>query len=148
MLIVWLSRILLLVSVLLAVRKGDEPERLVAGILFATFALDAGNHAAFGNVEWFSVNPGHAVIDIWAFVTLLWVALRANRGWPLLACAAQGVVLTGHLAKFIDGQMVRKAYWTITQLPFLLQVLALALGTVAHIQRRQRAGRYHAWRLD
>lgn len=148
MLSLWLPRILLFTTVLFAARKGDEPERLVAGILFATFSLDVGNHALFGDPQWYAVNPGHVVIDAWAFITLLWVALRANRGWPLWASASQVVVVLGHVSKFLDAGMVRKAYWATTQVPFLFQLVILALGTYAHVTRQRRLGRYHAWRLD
>lgn len=148
MLSLWIPRILLLVAVGFAVRKGDEPERLVAGILLATFSLDVVNHALFGEPLWYAVNPGHLVIDLWANITLLWVALRANRGWPLVACAAQLVVVLGHVSKMLDAGMARKAYWVTTQVPFTFQLMVLLLGTYAHMVRARRIGRYHSWRID
>ena len=141
-------RILLLIVVLFALRKGEEPERLVALILTAAFLLDLGNHAAFGDPAWFAVNPGHVVIDTWAFVALMWVALRANRGWPLWASAAQVIVIMAHIAKLWDPAMVRKAYWAMTQMPLILQLVVLALGTLAHVARSRRIGWYHSWRLS
>lgn len=146
MLSLWLPRIVLFATVLFAARKGDEPERLVASILLATFALDVANHALFGDPAWFAVNPGHLVIDAWAFITLLWVALRANRGWPLWVTASQVLVVMGHIAKLWDMAMVRKAYWAMTQVPFTFQLLVLLVGTLAHEQRARRIGRYHSWR--
>ena len=147
MLSLWLPRTLLAFAVLFAARKGGEPEQSVAAILLATFALDVANHAIFGDPAWFAVNPGHLVIDIWAFLVLLWVAVRANRAWPLAVSAAQAVVLLGHAAKLWELNVVRKAYWVMTQVPFTMQLLLLILGTAAHISRARRVGYYHGWRL-
>jgi len=146
MLSLWLPRIVMFATVLFAARKGDEPERLVASILLATFGLDVANHALFGDPAWFAVNPGHLVIDAWAFITLLWVALRANRGWPLWITASQVLVVLGHVAKLWDMGMVRRAYWAMTQVPFTFQLVVLLVGTIAHEQRARRIGRYHSWR--
>lgn len=145
--LLWLPRIALFAIVLFAVRKGEEPERLVAAVLLSTFALDAVNHAMFGDPAFFAVNPGHVVIDGWAFLTLLWVALRANRGWPLWISASQVIVVLGHLAKIVDLSLVRYGYWVMTQVPATLQVIVLAIGTFAHMRREARIGRYHSWRM-
>lgn len=148
MLLNFAPRILLLAVVIFAFRKGAEPERLVGVILTATFLLDLGNHALFGDPAWFAINPGHVVIDVWAFLALMWVALRANRGWPLCVSAGQMIVVLAHLAKLWEPSMVRKAYWGMTQMPFVLQLVVLALGTSAHIARARRIGWYHSWRLN
>lgn len=147
MLSLWLPRILLAFAVVFAARRGGEPEQSVAAILLATFALDVANHAIFGDPAWFAVNPGHLVIDLWAFIVLLWVAVRANRAWPLAVSAAQALVVLGHVAKLWELAMVRKAYWVMTQVPFSLQLLVLIFGTAAHMQRSRRLGDYHGWRL-
>ena len=143
----WLLRAVLIATALFAARKGDEPERLVATVLVSTFLLDVCNHLLFGDPAWYTVNPGHLVIDTWAFVSLLWVALYANRGWPLWISASQVLVVIAHAAKMWEVDMVRRAYWTMTQMPFLFQIVVLAIGTGAHMERKRRIGRYHAWRL-
>lgn len=148
MLSLLIPRVVLFATVLLAARKGDEPERMVAGVLVATFMLDVANHSLFGDPGWFAVNPGHVVIDGWAFVVLLWVALRANRGWPLWVSASQVLVVLGHAAKLWDLNVVRKAYWAMTQVPFVFQLTVLAIGTMAHAARRRRIGWYHPWRPE
>jgi hypothetical protein len=35
----------------------------------------------------------------------------------------------------------------MTQMPFLFQLVVLAIGTAAHVERQRRIGRYHSWRL-
>ncbi|MGV3511260.1 MAG: hypothetical protein ACO1OX_04565 [Novosphingobium sp.] len=147
MLLIWLYRAAVAATVLFALRKGGEPERLVATILLATVLLDLLNHAAFGMPAFFSVDPGHLVIDGWAMIALLWVALRANRGWPMWACSAQIIVVLAHMSKLIDLSLVRYGYFVMTQMPILIQAVALLAGTIAHFRREERIGRYHAWRL-
>ena len=144
----WIPRLLLIFAVLFAARKGGEPEQSVAAILLATFVLDVANHALFGEAAWFTVNPGHLVIDVWAFIVLLLVSLQANRAWPLAVSAAQVLVLIGHGAKLWNLDMVRKAYWAMTQVPFSIQLVVLILGTWAHMARSRRIGRYAGWRLQ
>jgi len=114
MLFVWFSRLLLCLSILFAARKGDEPERMVAIILVATFVFDIANHLIFGDPTWFEVNPGHFVIDLWAFLTMTWVALKANRGWPLWISATQLIVVIAHFAKLFEIDEARRSYWVMT----------------------------------
>lgn len=147
MILIWTLRLLAVAIVFATFRKGGEPEKLVAVVLTATTGLDLVNHAMFGDPVFFAVNPGHLVIDIWAMIALLWVALRANRGWPLWVSAAQILVVLGHTSKIIDLSLVRYGYFAMTQLPISIQVCALLLGTLAHMRREVQIGRYHAWRL-
>jgi len=146
MLFVWLSRLLLCLAILFAARKGDEPERLVAIILVASFVFDVPNHLIFGDPTWFEVNPGHFVIDVWALLTFTWVALRANRGWPLWISATQLIVVMAHFAKLLEIDEARRSYWILTVVPGLLQLCGLIIGTWAHDARQRRIGRYSAWR--
>lgn len=144
--LIWTFRFAIAAVVIFAFRKGGEPERLVAAVLVATTALDLGNHAMFGETAFFAVDPGHLVIDSWAMTALMWVALRANRGWPMWVSAAQIIVVLGHMSKIIELSLVRYGYFAMTQMPLNIQAIALLLGTVAHMRREERVGRYHAWR--
>jgi len=146
--LIWLYRVAITAVLAFALRKGEEPERLVSGVIIATAALDVLNHATFGDPAFFAINPGHLVIDMWALACLLWVALRANRGWPLWACSAQIIVVLAHTSKLIDLSLVRYGYFAMTQLPVTIQAVALLVGTRAHLLRRERIGQYHAWRPD
>ena len=141
-----ICQLLLGLTLAFAARKGGEPERLAAIILFGMFGFDIANHLIFGDPTWFEVNPGHFVIDTWALLTLGWVALRANRGWPLWLCATQMIVVVAHLAKLLELDEARRGYWLMTQLPPLLELAGLALGTWAHAVRRQQIGPYANWR--
>ena len=146
MLFVWLTRLLICLSFLFATRKGDEPERLVAIILLGMCGFDIANHLIFGDPTWFEVNPGHFVIDVWSLLTMTWVALRANRGWPLWLCATQLIVVMAHFAKLLEIDEARRSYWIMTQVPPLLELVGLMIGTWTHMLRQQRIGHYSPWR--
>lgn len=148
MILIWSLRLLVAGIIVFAFRKGGEPERLVALVLVATAGIDLINHAVFGETEFFAVDPGHLVIDSWAMIVLLSVALRANRGWPMLVSAAQIIVVLGHLSKIVELSLVRYGYFAMIQMPLIIQAIALLLGTVAHVRREEQVGRYHAWRLN
>ncbi len=145
---IWLFRLTIAAVLVFAFRKGGEPERLVAAVLASTTLLDVVNHAMFGEPVFFAVDPGHLVIDSWAMIALLWIALRANRGWPMLVSAAQIIVVLGHVSKIIELSLVRYGYFAMTQMPLNIQLVALLLGTLAHVRREELIGRYHSWRLD
>jgi hypothetical protein len=100
----------------------------------------------FGYPTWFAVNPGHFVIDLWAWLTLTWVALNANRAWPLWVSATQLIVVTAHFAKLFEFDEARRSYFLMTQAPGLAQLVVLIIGTYAHVARQRRIGRYPAWR--
>jgi hypothetical protein len=141
-----ICQLLLGLTLVFAARKGDEPERLAAIILFGMFAFDIANHLLFGDPTWFEVNPGHFVIDTWALLTFGWVALRANRAWPLWVCATQLLVEIAHLSKLLEFDEGRRSYWIMTHLPVLLELVGLAIGTWVHVVRRRRIGPYASWR--
>jgi hypothetical protein len=146
MLFVCFTWLLLIAAIGFAVRKGDEPERLVAIVVGSGFLLDVPNHFFFGASTWFEVNPGHFVIDLWMLLTVTWVALKANRGWPLWISAMQLIVVMAHVAKLLEFDEARRSYWVLTQTPGYAEQIVLIIGTYAHAARQTRIGRYAAWR--
>lgn len=148
MMLIWTLRIAIAAIAIFAFRKGGEPERLVAAVLLAAAGLDVFNHILFGEPAFFLVNPGHLVIDAWSMIAMMWVALRANRAWPMWVSAAQIIVVLGHVSKIVELSLVRYGYYAMTQVPLNVQAVALLIGTIAHMRRRERIGNYNAWRLD
>ncbi|MDE2563198.1 MAG: hypothetical protein KGL48_13230 [Sphingomonadales bacterium] len=143
----WVTMSFSLTMGLCASFRGGEPERLAALILI-TGTLAAIVFAwAVGLPAYFVVYPGGMVVDAWMLVGLVWVGLRANRGWPLLVAALQIVIMLAHVSKIADAVASRKAYWAMTHLPFLLQMLVVTIGCWSHHRRTQRIGWYHPWRL-
>ena len=142
----WITLLYLLVVLVLAFRRGEQPERLTAAILVAGFAVDLVYHLIFGHPEFVTVDPVHFSIDATTLVVLMGIALRANRGWTLWAASAQLIVMLGHLGKIFEMRDVYRGYWAMTQVPILLQLAFLLIGTLAHIARSRRIGIYASWR--
>ena len=139
--------VLVLAAAACAYWRGGPPERLASVVIAALFVIDISYHLVFGPSGFDKVDPVHLVLDGGELVAITWLALRANRMWPLWAAAAQLICVTGHLAAFVEPVAVRRAYWAMTQLPQYIQLTALVLGAFAHARRVQRVGLYRSWRV-
>lgn len=142
-----LSLYLLAVS-LIAWKRGGRPEQVVAGIMVTNIVLDYVYHLIFGPSSFKQIDPVHLAMDTACFLLFLGVALRANRAWTMWVCAAQNIVMLGHLGKLFEVNAVLRGYWAMTQAPFYLQITFLALGTLAHLMRVRAIGPYNSWRPD
>ena len=138
----------LLVVALIAWKRGGRPEQVIAGIMVVNIVLDYVYHLIFGPSSFRQIDPVHLAMDTACFLLFLGVALRANRAWTLWVCAAQNIVMLGHLGKLFEVNAVLRGYWAMTQAPFYLQLAFLALGTLAHVMRVRTIGPYNSWRPD
>jgi hypothetical protein len=146
---------MLMVSIFLVVcgacwvsyRQGGPPERLAAVLIVAWILADATYHLFFGPSGFDRVDPVHLVLDGGELAAILWLALNANRTWPLWAAAAQVICVSGHIAVLVEADGMRRAYWAMTQLPQYVQLGALLIGATAHARRVRLIGRYRSWRL-
>jgi hypothetical protein len=128
-------------------RHGGPPERLAAMIIVAWILIDGFYHVLFGPSGFQNVDPVHLVLDGGELVAIVWLALNANRTWPLWAAAAQVICVSGHLAVLLEPHGMSRAYWAMTQLPQYVQLTALLLGATAHARRVRLMGQYRSWRL-
>ena len=126
---------------------GAGPERVVLQILLAATLLDFAYHGIIGPAHYRDVDIGHFSLDSATFIGLMWVGLRANRVWPLWVCAFQLQPLAVHLAMILRLPSNPMAYWVMMAFPSDLEVIALGLGTLAHVYRKRRIGPYRDWRL-
>jgi hypothetical protein len=133
-------------ALLLALRHGGEPEQLMAGLLLATDALDHVQHMIFGPATFVHVDPGHVMLDSITLVGALWIAMRANRFWPLPVCSLQLIILSGHFAILAPIPGLNQAYWALSTVPGWLQIALVVSGVVAHAQRSAKIGPYRDWR--
>jgi hypothetical protein len=136
-----------LASAAFAYWRGGAPERLAAGFICALFVTDIAYHMVFGPSGFDKVDPVHLVLDGSELIAIMWLALRANRMWPLWAAAAALICYSGHFALLIQPHGMRRAYWAMTQLPPFIQVFALLMGAAAHARRTRKVGNYRSWRL-
>lgn len=134
------------VGAALALLLGGRPERYGGLILLFWIGSDRLYHLIGTTSGHFvQVNPVLAIFDLAVFVSLLTLAIFANRIWPIVAASLQSVVLLGHISALATPNMQR-AYWAMTQVPPLLVALTILIGTLNHVARVRRIGRYRDWR--
>ncbi|WEK47228.1 MAG: hypothetical protein P0Y56_02795 [Candidatus Andeanibacterium colombiense] len=141
---VWIST---LAVVAYACWLGSAPERQGAVIIATWYVADPIYHMFSGPAQFRFVDPGHVVMDSIETLAIGYVALRANRVWPLWVTAAETTAISGHISVLAEPIGLQKAYYAVTQLPIYLQLLALACGTFAHHRSFLRIGPYRDWRI-
>ena len=124
---------------------GGAPERFLGAIFLVWIPLDRIEHQLFGPPTYLHVDPFHMAMDTTVFVLLVWLALRANRLWPIVCAGAQCVAMGGHVASLLLA-VSRPSYWAMTQFSGYVQIVALAAGTWAHWRRKRGIGPYRSWR--
>lgn len=127
-------------------RRGGAPEQCAAAIIVIWLALSVIYRLIAGPASFISVDPARFALDMGELIAISFVAVRANRMWPLWAAAAQLICVMGHVAAFIEPGGMRRAYWAMTQIPPFIQLCALLLGAIAHTARLGRIGPYRSWR--
>src|SRR4026208_77682 len=96
-----------------ALWRGGPPERIAAKIVIVWILTDIGYHLLFGPSGFEVVDPAHLVIDGAELVAITWLALRANRIWPVWAAAAETRDFSGHIVVMIQPEGVNRAYWAM-----------------------------------
>ncbi|UIJ44862.1 hypothetical protein LZK98_17695 [Sphingomonas cannabina] len=124
--------------------RGGAPERVVAGLFIAAWAVTMIGHLPFGR-RYYQVDPLVFSVDACLSICLLCVALRADRHWPLFASAFNFVILLAHMIKFLDPDLIRRAYAIMIYLWPYLQLAVLAIGTWRHRRRLIRKGTDRSW---
>ena len=134
---------------LFALWRGAGPEKACALTLLALMAVDEVYHLAFGAYYPLdTADPWHVFIDTAALISLLTIALRANRFYPMVLAAAQLVSVTAHLVRLTVPQMTSLSYYLLYVMPFYFAIFVLAGGLWRHRKRFERIGPYREWRAS
>ncbi len=126
--------------------RGSVPERLIVWIALAIDVTDQIYHAFYGPSDFTKVDWVHVLIDTSGFCAVLWVALGANRFWPLPVCSLHLLGLTGHAAVLLGVPGLNQIYWAMLNVTDYVQVPIIVLGMIAHMRRVDRIGPYRSWR--
>jgi hypothetical protein len=130
-----------------ALRWGAAPERWCAAVFVLMAIVDRLYHLLVGRATIYtSVDLGHLLIDAAAAIALVWVALWANRIYPLWLAAFQGLAVVSHFTREASAAIGKLAYAFLSYAPSLFQIAILALGIGLHARRVRRGGMYPSWR--
>lgn len=146
-LVVLISSLSLMVY-FLAVWRGGGPERVAGALLLAVFVVDEIRAVLFGRTAYLVFEPLLLAANVTELAVFTWLAIKANRLWPVVAAAMKLVSLLAHLFALTMSIGMTQAYFVMVELPGVLTIIALAFGTFAHWRRQRRIGPYPDWRAD
>jgi hypothetical protein len=152
LIVLWQNRLAIQLGILgtcifVAFWRGAGPERWLAGTFVMMFALDRLYHFQFGPGQIFlGANLGHILIDGAATAVFVWIALSANRVYPLWLAGFQLMSTVSHVVRAISPAIADNAYTMLMIFPSYLQTAAFGLGLSMHILRKKKYGPYRSWR--
>ena len=112
----------------------------MAGSILTMAALVASTAAIYRNLE-----LEIFLVDVATFLGFLFLALRADRLWPLCITALQIVGTAGHAVKLVDPQILPYAYAFALRFWGYPMILLIVLGTWNHQRRLARFGVDKSW---
>ncbi|MEM1053876.1 MAG: hypothetical protein AAGI28_17470 [Pseudomonadota bacterium] len=132
-----------------ALAWGAGPERLIATTWLVFFEILPKLYRAVWSegYQLEQVDLFYAAMDGIAAAVWIFVALYANRNYPLVIAAMQLLVMAAHLARGLIETISPVAYATMMIAPGWFQLLILATGLTRHVLRQRRYGPYREWRL-
>lgn len=135
---------LVFVCWLYAMLRGGAPERIGITILAVgsvlTVVAVSGPAIRFGSLE-----VGIFLVDVAALLTFLFLALYAERLWPLWVAALQAIGTAAHAVKLMDPTVIRWAYAFALAFWSYPMLLIIVLGTWNHQKRLARFGVDRSW---
>lgn len=144
------QRLLALAVCVSSLRWGGGPERALALTWLILFELiQSGLSLGFGTSYARAGIPlEFVVVDACAGILFVWIALQANRTYPLWIAGFQLVALLAHLARELASPISPISYAIMAIGPSYFQIALLAGGLIAHVRRKRRFGDYRDWRMS
>ncbi len=127
-----------------ALWKGGPPERIVGGSLLLAYAATLASYSSYAE-RFVHVETRILLVDMVLLAVLVAVALRADRGWPIILAGLQLDTVGAHLLKNWDLDMIRVTYAVMIAAWSYPMVIVLALGTWRHAARLRRHGYDVSW---
>lgn len=135
--------IFLIASCGYALLRGGGPERAGAWIMLAGSFLTWGALLLFGHRHT-QLEVGILLVDVTMLGALVWLALSADRYWPLYAAGLHLIGVSTHGAIYANAPIARLAYAHALGLWSYLTLLCLVAGTRDRQKRLIAAGRSSA----
>lgn len=137
---------LLLISSGYAMWRGGAPERAVGASMLAAYVATLFSHSEFA-VRFTDVEFGVLTIDIILMVVLMAIALKADRGWPMLLAGLHLTTVGAHAVRIIEPAMIEVTYAVMLSMWSYPMVVALAVGTWRHRRRLMAVGYDRDWSM-
>jgi hypothetical protein len=118
--------------------RGGKPERLaIAAWAVASMLSTAAVLSGFGNYE--TLQVGVFAVDLVLLAFLIWIALHADRFWPLWVTGFHTLGVMTHVAKALVPDLHPWAYAVGQVVGGYLIIGAIVLGTARHYRRTKVA---------
>lgn len=143
------QRILSILLLIAALKWGGAPERISTGlfVLLFTLPLSAVAYIGDGPLMFGESSIVYVALDTIALALFLFIALYANRNYPLWVTGFQVVALAAHMVRGIVDVITPLAYAIMVISPSYFQLIFMAVGLILHIRRKKRYGDYRDWRV-
>jgi hypothetical protein len=135
---------LLILSVAVALWKGDKPERAGALVIVLMTVVQLA-WRLFSRRYFNTVDVAAVVVDTVGVIGFGALAVHAKRVWPIWAASLQVLSIASHFAREVDPEVEPVAYFILRSGPTFLVLLVLLLGTILHQRRLRRLGNDPAW---
>jgi hypothetical protein len=130
----WAFFIVLVLSLTLALWKGNKPERFGAAIFLSMVALQYASRL-FEPRVYAHVDLASVVVDLYALVSFGALAVYSTRIWPIWAASLQLLSLISHFVREVDAGVEPLVYAMMKSGPTFFALTALLLGTLLRIHR-------------
>lgn len=141
-----IEALLTVVLCVLAAWKGGGPEKAVASTLAAMWLVDQLFHGMFTYLGVpLLISAGHLAIDIAATISFVWIALAANRVYPLWIAGLQLISTIAHVVRALFPAISQSALAVLMITPSYFEILAFCVGLWCHLRRQRAMGRYRSW---
>lgn len=141
----WIYLGLLILCSGYALRRGGAPERMAAAMVLAavaaTIAVGLLASADFVSTVW-----GVALVDAALMLGMAWLAIRADRFWPIWMLAILTLGPIAHLGATVAPGMPPDGYAILHAISGYPTQLLLALATWRHQRRLTSQGSDPDWR--
>ncbi|MBW8910321.1 MAG: hypothetical protein JF564_00090 [Sphingomonas sp.] len=144
---VTLFNMMLAISCGYALKLGGPPERIVGGSLLIAALATALSFSPIAS-RFLNVEIGVLLTDLVLLVTLVVVAIHADRGWTLVLAGLQLDTVGAHFVKAINPQLLTVTYALMIAGWSYPMVILLAIGTHRHRRRLRARGYDPSWRLQ
>ena len=126
--------------------RGGAPERIAGGSFIVAYLTTLASYSA-STVRFYRVEQAVLATDFILLLVLVGLALRADRGWPMVVAGLQLDTVGAHLVRGMDLQVIRVAYALMLAIWSYPMLLVLAVGTFRHQRRLKEQGYDLAWTI-